>query len=266
MKYIALLLIAVCAVSAQITRSNYHAGNCNTSSSSLYFVSSNNFQCLTGTVYPFNGETRAYTCSNGTIQYKNCTDTACANCNGPIVTVGTSVCIAWTTNDYSDQLSCGSSVPPTPFNTPLVSQFDGNGCTGSMQFLGAYGQDYCLASGLKYSCNATDLITYNCTAAGCGNCRVIETNQLSGGSFCSGFTEYQCLNATGALLPGTGSGSNSTVGGTSTTTAGRGTNINVTTPTPAPVPTSAPGGGDHSGAVTVAVSLALMAVAGLLLL
>lgn len=38
MKYIVLLLIAVCACSAQLTRSNYRAGNCATNPNSLYFV------------------------------------------------------------------------------------------------------------------------------------------------------------------------------------------------------------------------------------
>jgi len=263
MKYIVLLLIAACACSAQITRSNYHAGKCATSPSSLYFVSANSFQCLTGTVYPFNGETRSYTCNGGIIEYNNCTDTGCNNCTGPLVTVGASVCIAWTTNDYSDSLTCGSSVPSTPINTPLVSQFDGKGCSGNLQFQGAFGSSYCTESGIKYSCNASSIITYNCTAAGCGNCAVIGQDKLINGQFCSGYSLYQCLNATGSPIISNNTTNNftATTGSTGSTTS-RGTNITVSTGRGT---TGAPGGGSSSSsdALPMTVSVALIAMAGL---
>lgn len=210
LKYIVLLLLVVSTCSAQLVRANYRAGNCATTIDSLFLVLQSSSQCLTGNVYPFNGETRLYSCSGDQVVYQNCSDTSCGVCSGNAVQVGTTTCIAWTTNDYSDQLSCGSTLPPTPVNTPLVSQFDGTSCTGGLQFTGIYGDDYCTANGLKYSCNSTTFVTYNCTSAGCGNCTILnQVGLASGSNFCSGYSQYQCLNSTSVNLP-TGSASSTT--------------------------------------------------------
>jgi len=248
LKYLALLLIVcVCSSYAQIIRSNYVAGQCSTSASSLYSVAIASSQCLTGSFFPFNNETRLYSCSGNTISYETCTDGSCSSCSNS-VQVDESTCIAWNTNDHSDQLSCGTTIPSTQTNTPYIAQYNGQKCSGSLEFGGAYSNAYCTASGEKYSCNNTAFAIYNCTSAGCGNCSLIKEMPLTSGIFCDGYTQYVCVNSgAGTLQP---------------STTGAGSTTSSTQPSK---PTAAPGSpsgttGESSGAGITVFSVVLSAV------
>jgi len=215
----ALLLLAIAALcSCQITRSNYAVGECNTAPNSLFQILRRSDECLTGNVYPFNGESRRYTCVSGNVGYYNCTDSSCGTCSETFVNVGATVCIPWTTLDHSDVLSCGTTLPETPVNTPLITQYDGNSCQGNLQFQGGYSTGYCAESGARYSCNATTFVNWNCTRSesGCSNCVVLSEVGLFSTGVCSGYTHYDCLNATGTPQT-TGDAYGTTTTGTTTT-------------------------------------------------
>jgi len=200
LKHIVVVLLALIATShatdnTRITRSNYRASNCNANPSDLYRVETRGALCLAGDEYPFDKEIRLYSCSlTGHLSYKLCS-ASCTDCDTVLVEVATPACITWTTNDYSDVLTCGEELPKTLYNTPAISYYNGKDCSGTLQFGGVYGNGYCNNIGQTYGCNATTLFEYNCTAS-CTVCALTKEFTLNGyGESCIGYERYRCINA-----------------------------------------------------------------------